>query len=80
MANGDFQRWGIGPTSRVVKSAKPMPTSLCLYCKHFEGVNSSDNATCAAFPNGIPNMFWSAKADHTTPYDGDNGVVFEPYA
>ena len=32
---------------------------------------------CDAFPDGIPDVIWNGEHDHTKPYDGDNGVLFE---
>lgn len=51
---------------------------LCVVCKHLAGFAPGGKPYCKAFPNGIPDKFWDAKADHTTPYDGDNGITFEP--
>lgn len=47
--------------------------SICHYCNHRTG-----NRKCIAFPKGIPEAFWTGAADHTTPYDGDGGITFEP--
>jgi len=51
----------------------------CTRCKHEhpykEGVRKS---TCAAFPGGIPLDILLNRHDHTSPYPGDNGVMFEP--
>ena len=51
---------------------------MCLMCKHFLGFTLDAKPYCKAFPNGIPNKFWDAKVDHTTPYTGDGGITFEP--
>jgi hypothetical protein len=48
--------------------------SACMYCKHkHEGA-----ATCDAFPDGIPADILTMKSDHTEPFPGDNGIIFEP--
>ena len=52
--------------------------TICLYCGHFNGFSDDGTPVCKAFPDGIPSRFWDAKADHTTPYTGDNGITFEP--
>jgi len=36
--------------------------------------------TCAAFPDGVPNAIVNNRHKHTTPYPGDNGMLFEPVA
>lgn len=62
----------------IVAEPSTAKQTICLLCKHLAGVNSSGKIYCKAFPDGIPSRFWDAKADHTTPYDGDNGITFEP--
>lgn len=52
--------------------------SMCRFCKNFTGSSKKGTPACKAFPNGIPDKFWDAKVDHTTPYTGDNGITFEP--
>ena len=49
--------------------------SLCDHCKHRR---SED--TCAAFPDGIPSSisFFGFNTDHRRPFEGDNGIRFEP--
>ncbi|MCR8985623.1 hypothetical protein ABE137_20140 [Brevibacillus laterosporus] len=34
--------------------------------------------SCMAFPNGIPKQIQELKVIHTTPFKGDNGIVYEP--
>lgn len=50
---------------------------VCLICKHF---NKDDkNAfTCAAYPNGIPDIISTGLDVHDEPLQGDNGIQFEP--
>lgn len=48
--------------------------ALCARCaNHILGT-----LTCRAFPNGIPKEVLCGEHKHTTPYPGDNGIVFEP--
>lgn len=34
--------------------------------------------TCKAFPNRIPIEILKGKHDHRTPFEGDNGIQYEP--
>jgi hypothetical protein len=45
---------------------------LCFFCTHYK-----EDATCKAFPNGIPKEIMRSEKDHTEPYPGDNGIQFE---
>ena len=52
-----------------------MMTNQCFNCKVFwRGVP----AKCKAFPNGIPDKILTGEHDHKEPFEGDNGVQFEP--
>lgn len=53
--------------------------TICVHCEHFSGFTTVGKPYCKAFPGGIPDKFWSGKVDHTTPYDGDNDVTFQPF-
>jgi len=33
---------------------------------------------CKAFPNGIPDAILTNQHDHRKPFDGDNGIRFQP--
>jgi len=46
---------------------------LCNKCTHDRG-----NASCKAFPGGIPIEILSGQADHRESFPGDNGIHFEP--
>lgn len=48
-------------------------STQCEGCKHM----LIRNTTCKAYPDGIPNTIVSGAHDHTTPYPGDNGILFE---
>ena len=64
---------------KVLKNFTKNKLTICILCKSFVGFNKSGEPMCEAFPGGIPNKFWSGKVDHTTPYDGDNGITFQPF-
>lgn len=51
----------------------------CTSCKHLDRdtIRSIKSTSCKAFPNGIPMEVWDYKHDHTQPYPGDNGILFE---
>ena len=50
-----------------------MKISPCLTCKHWVG-----GGVCLAFPDGVPDPILNAENDHIQPYDGDNGIQYEP--
>ncbi len=45
---------------------------LCYSCKHFFW------GGCQAFPAGIPEPIITGQVAHTTSYDGDGGIQYEP--
>lgn len=49
--------------------------SNCFLCKHH---NKKNYDVCKAFPNGIPNEIIIGELLHDKPYQGDNGIMFEP--
>lgn len=47
---------------------------ICLGCKNYIKPKQ-----CAAFDNyQIPQEIWESKFDHRKPFDGDNGIQFDP--
>lgn len=48
--------------------------SQCVFCRH----KSTRGAVCTAFPSGIPGEILRNEHDHRQPFDGDNGIRFEP--
>jgi hypothetical protein len=51
-------------------------TPQCDSCKHFRR-NVFDKISCDAFPEGIPEDILSGRHDHTKPYKGDRGILYE---
>ena len=39
---------------------------------------NKEGAICKAFPDKIPDIILFSKFDHTKPFNGDNGIQFEP--
>lgn len=52
--------------------------SQCVKCKHKHPRTKEGPLTCKAYPNGIPRDLFYNDMDHTKPYPGDNGILFEP--
>ena len=46
--------------------------SNCYLCEH-----STNHRICNAFGR-IPDEIWYGRVQHTKPYPGDNGIMFEP--
>jgi hypothetical protein len=52
-------------------------TSQCDACIHLDREASYNPMRCAAFPDGIPVPIQSNKHDHSKPYPGDHGILYE---
>jgi len=52
--------------------------NMCFSCKHLQEPFDIDggNPACAAYPEGIPDVYWVAGAPHVDP-DEDGGIVWE---
>ena len=46
----------------------------CISCKHYLMA-----VECRAFPAGIPIEIFTGEYDHTKPFAGDGGIMFEPF-
>ena len=52
-----------------------MPQSdQCIMCKHYR----VGELACDAFPDRILQEIISGLFDHSQPYEGDHGILFEP--
>lgn len=45
----------------------------CITCR-----NWTQNMQCRAFLDVIPDAIWSGRHDHTTPFPGDGGILYDP--
>ena len=48
-------------------------TPACWTCRH----KHPGADTCAAFPEGIPDEILDGTNQHSQPYPGDNGILYE---
>lgn len=60
----------------------PEPRCYFRRCKHLRGVigdeeDESERPYCSAFPDGIPVEIAYGDNDHTKPYPGDGGILYE---
>ena len=51
-------------------------TPIAPQCNSCKNVITWKN--CKAFPQGIPEELLEGKWDHTEPYPGDNGILYDP--
>jgi len=49
--------------------------SFCIYCKNLVSMTDGE---CKGFTTFIPDDIWKGNNDHTQPYRGDNGIMYEP--
>jgi len=47
----------------------------CLLCEHFGG--DTDEPTCKAFPQAIPQKIWTNEVLHNDPIKGDRGFQYK---
>ena len=53
-----------------------MPVTMseqCATCK-----NWTHALRCRAYPGNIPEAILAGKHDHTTPFEGDGGILYDP--
>ncbi len=55
-----------------------MRDALAPNCYNCKNQNKHDRFACSAFPVGIPDAIFNNEADHRKPFDGDNGIRFDP--
>lgn len=48
-----------------------------MLCINYEPTDG-DRFICLAFPGGIPKEIINGEIFHTSPYEGDNGIQFDP--
>ncbi len=65
LTESEIERW-IGEPYILIPS--------CLDCIHKHPAAD----TCAAFPNGIPQLIKTGQHDHKTLYIGDGGIRYAP--
>jgi hypothetical protein len=53
----------------------PSRLPQCIFCIH---VNPRNWFVCPAFPDGVPEDIYYNRVDHRQPFNGDNGIHFEP--
>jgi hypothetical protein len=52
-------------------------TPMCYSCVHLGTTQPDGTLPCAAFPYGIPTDILEGQANHRTPVEGDDGIVYE---
>ena len=60
---------------RFKLDGEPSPYApQCSVCKHLV---DNFSRTCTVFVTGIPLEIWEGKVDHSKPFDGDGGILFD---
>jgi hypothetical protein len=52
------------------------PAPMCVFCRHYN--RQTEQLTCSAYPDGIPDVILRSVVDHREAYTGDHGIQFEP--
>lgn len=57
-----------------------MFSNVCSRCQHFDEMSPfGERKVCRAFSQGIPAEIWTGQNKHTSPFPGDNGIMFEAH-
>jgi hypothetical protein len=62
-----------GGEGELMGKVQKVPT-LCNKCKHYK---PGASLVCAAYPDGIPELFATGEAEHTEPHEGDGGLQYK---
>lgn len=54
---------------------KPRYSPICMLCKWLS--RDTEEPSCKAFPDGIPDEIWIGQNDHLVPYKGDHNIQFQ---
>lgn len=67
---------------QIVSAARDAMTSIampiCIGCRHYDRTAPGPGIRCTAFPGGVPDEIFASQADHREPFQGDQGIRFEP--
>ena len=51
---------------------------ICIGCRHYDRTAPGPGIRCTAFPGGVPDEIFASQADHREPFQGDQGILFDP--